>query len=286
MTDVTVRCGYADTDLGQLHYAEAGGGGGAPVLLLHQTPRSWDEYREVLPLLAANRRVIAMDMYGFGLSAKPPVGTPQTIEQYALGAITLLDALGIEKFSIVGHHTGSFVASEVASAVPDRVAALVLSGAEYADAEFRDTVTREMHGEEVEGGTAGDVDVATVEDDGSHLQVLWSKRAPVYPDHRPDILNRYIRDALAPGVDPAEGHLACARYRMEDRVDLVSAPILILANTGDPVSYPHRDRVLTAYPNATSVEMVEIVGGTVPVMEHKTAEVVAALEEFFDKVGV
>jgi pimeloyl-ACP methyl ester carboxylesterase len=284
MSEPAIRLAYADTPLGQLHYAEAGEG--TPVLLLHQTPRSWDEFREVLPQLGRNRRAIAMDMYGFGMSAKPGAGVPQTIEQFAQGAIALMDALGIERFAVVGHHTGSFVASEVASAVPDRVAAAVISAGEYADAEFRDAVAKDMAGKGSEDSAAGDVDVAEIQEDGSHLTVLWGKRYPLYPQGRPDILNRYIRDALAPGVDPAEGHLACARYHMEDRVGAVAAPVLLLANTDDPVSYPHTDRVAAAYENAASVEIVEIVGGTIPVMEHKTAEVVAAIEEFFDKVGI
>ncbi len=47
-----VRFGYADTSFGQLHYAEQGRG--PVILLLHQTPRSWDEFRELIPLLASN----------------------------------------------------------------------------------------------------------------------------------------------------------------------------------------------------------------------------------------
>ena len=41
---------YIEVPGGTIHCAIAGRG--APVLLLHQTPRSWDEYRDVLPLLA------------------------------------------------------------------------------------------------------------------------------------------------------------------------------------------------------------------------------------------
>jgi pimeloyl-ACP methyl ester carboxylesterase len=281
--ETTVRYGYADTPLGQLHYSEAGEG--AAVILLHQTPRSLDEFAEVQPLLAQKRRVIAMDMYGFGMSAKPAPGTPQTIEHFAAGAIALADALGLDRFAVLGHHTGMFVASEVASTVPDRVTAAVLSAGEYADAEFREAVTKDMHGEGSEDSASGDVDVAPVQEDGSHLTTLWAKRYPLYPKGRPDILDRYIRDALAPGVDPAEGHLACARYVMEDRVGLVTAPLLLVAATDDPVSYPHTDRVAKAYPNAASVEVVDIQGGMVPLMEMKAAEVVEAVEAFLDRVG-
>ena len=44
------------------------------MLLLHQTPRSWDEYRDVIPILARRRRVIAMDTIGFGDSTRLPPG--------------------------------------------------------------------------------------------------------------------------------------------------------------------------------------------------------------------
>jgi len=82
---------YVKTDLGQLHIATAGQGD--PIILLHQTLRSWDEFRELIPLLAVEHRVIAMDMYGFGQSAKFPA--PQTIEKYASGVIALADAIGL-----------------------------------------------------------------------------------------------------------------------------------------------------------------------------------------------
>jgi pimeloyl-ACP methyl ester carboxylesterase len=74
---------FAETDLGVVHYASAGAGD--PVLLLHQTPRSWDEYAQVIPLLARRFRVIAMDSLGFGDSARPP-GEELTIELLGRGA--------------------------------------------------------------------------------------------------------------------------------------------------------------------------------------------------------
>lgn len=281
---VTPHYGYVDTHLGQLHYAEAGTG--EAVILLHQTPRSIDEFREVQPLLARTRRVIAMDMYGFGMSAKPPVG-PQSIEQYADGVIALVDALGIERFALVGHHTGMFVASEVASAVPGRVTAAVLSAGEFADAEYRGEAIRQLtEGGFDENGMDFAVDVVTAAEDGEHLKQLWAKRYSVYPQGRPDLLDRFIRDALAPGVDPAEGHFACARYVMEDRVAMVTAPLLLLAATEDPVSYPHTGRLAASYPNAKSVNVVEIEGGRIPLMEQKTAQVVTAIEGFFDAAGI
>ena len=64
-------------------------GEGEPVLLLHQTPRSWDEYRDVLPLLAAHGQAIALDTPGFGASSALAAGE-DSIERWA-DAIDLLN---------------------------------------------------------------------------------------------------------------------------------------------------------------------------------------------------
>lgn len=264
-----LRYAYVDTPLGQLHYAEAGEG--TPMVLLHQTPRSLDEFADVQPGLSKHRRTLAMDMYGFGMSAKP-VGE-QSIETYADGVLAFVDALGLNEFVLFGHHTGAFVATEVAAAASQRVRALIVSGTAHGDADYR---AQEVHHL---------VDNFPVADDGSHLQQLWDFRAALYPKHRPDILNRFIRDALAPGVDPTVGHVAVSRYRMEDRLDRIAAPVLVLAPTDDPASYPFLDPMVAALTSAASVEVVEIEGGTIPLLEHKPDEVVAAVNAFLDRVG-
>jgi pimeloyl-ACP methyl ester carboxylesterase len=269
----TIRFGYADTPLGQLHYAESGTSG-VPVIALHQTPRSWDEYADVLPLFGEHRRLIAMDMYGFGMSAKPEPGEPQTIQQYAAGVLALADALELREFAVLGHHTGAVVAIEVAAAVPDRVSALVLSSPALTDAEYR---LRHADG-------PGGVDDAVVADDGSHLTTWWAQRSPFYPPGRPDILNRFVRDALATNVDPLEGHIACARYVMEDRLDLITAPVAILAGDADPFAFPDAEPIKAALTAARSVEITVIEGGTIPMLEQLPGEVTTAVLGFLDRV--
>ncbi|AWB93708.1 alpha/beta fold hydrolase [Aeromicrobium chenweiae] len=269
LADAAVRLGYADTPLGQLHYAEAGSGG-TPLICLHQTPRSHDEFAELMPLVGPHYRTIAMDMYGFGQSAKPQ--GPQSIEQYAAGALHLADALGLEQFAVLGHHTGAVVAVEVAAAAADRVAGVVLSSPAYTGPEFR--------AEQADG--PGGVDDAAVDDEGGHLVTWWNQRRPHYPAARPDLLNRYVRDALAPGVDPLEGHLACARYVMEDRIGLVSAPVLILGADADPFAFPDLEVVQARLTGARSVDVVVVEGGTIPLTEQLPAAVAAAVVPFLE----
>src|SRR5471032_487045 len=115
---------------GRVHLAAAGTG--RPILLLHQTPRSWDEFREVLPLLGQHYRAIAMDSMGFGDSEPLPSGTI-SIESLAVAAHEVLLALGHRRAVIVGHHTGAAIAAEIAAAYPDSVDALVLSASPFVD---------------------------------------------------------------------------------------------------------------------------------------------------------
>ena len=264
---------YADTPFGQLHYATVGEG--PALLLLHQTPRSHDEFREVQPLLAegyrgmvAGRRVIAMDMLGFGMSAALPA--PQRIEQFAAGAVALLDALGVAEADVLGHHTGGVVAMEMAATAPERVRGLVLSSTPWTGPEYRAHHARTTAVDDVEQS-----------EDGGHLMELWRLRQPYYPAGRPDLLDRFVRDALA--VDAAEGHRACGRYVMEDRAGLVTAPVLLLGASADPFGMRALPVLRERLVNARSVEVRVVEGGMVPVMEQAPREVAVVVNEFLSE---
>lgn len=114
---------FLDTPDGQIFYRVAGDG--KPLLLLHRSPQSSDEFRELMSIFAETRYVIAMDMMGFGNSDKPP--RTYSIADYAKTVIMLLEELGIAQTSILGNHTGAYVAAEVAAAYPERVDKLILS---------------------------------------------------------------------------------------------------------------------------------------------------------------
>lgn len=250
---------YADTAAGRIHYAECGTG--PLVLLLHQTPRSWDEYAAVLPLLGTTHRAVAMDTLGFGASDPPAA---DTVDAYAAGVPALLDSLGAERAVLVGHHTGAVIALETAARSPDRVAGLVLSSTPWMDAEAR-----------ARRRTRKPIDEVAPRPDGSHLTALWQRRSPYYPAGRPDILARFVRDALRLAPERLEaGHRAVGSYRMEDRIGLVACPVLCLGNAADPFAGPDLEPVAAALPQARTVVLRE---GTVAAPEQLPEEFAAAV---------
>lgn len=123
-----------DRDGLPLHYVRQGEGkSDVAVLLLHGWPGFWYDWRRVLPRVAQFASVIAVDLRGFGSSAKPdwPPDSAYSPEANASNVLTLLDHLQIEKALLVGYDIGSRVAQTVAQQAPERVQALVLSAPVY-----------------------------------------------------------------------------------------------------------------------------------------------------------
>src|SRR5262245_28562530 len=110
----------------RLHYAEYGDPDGEPVLFVHGWPDSWFSFSRVLPFLPGSLRTVALDQRGFGDSDHPESG--YAIPEMGSDVISFLDALEIERATLVGHSFGSFVARQAAISQPQRVAALVLIG--------------------------------------------------------------------------------------------------------------------------------------------------------------
>jgi pimeloyl-ACP methyl ester carboxylesterase len=268
MTEVSRR--FVDTSAGTIHCAIAGDHSGSDVLLLHQTPRSWNEYREVLPLLGRRRRAVAMDMIGFGDSSALPWGS-DSIERWAAVALELLDALEIEQAHLVGHHTGAVVATEMAGRAPERAHSVILSSAPFDDAQ-----TRAAH---LEAGPI--VDNVTPRSDGSHVTDLWRTRAGFYPEGRVDLLEAFLIDALKAGPRAAEGHQVVARYDMQAAVKSLRCPVLLVGATHDPYAFPALEPMRAALPDA-EVEVIQ--GGMVPLPDQLPEQFAAAVERFLDRI--
>jgi pimeloyl-ACP methyl ester carboxylesterase len=103
------------------------GGDGPPLLLVHGWPQTWYAWRLVMPVLARDFQVIAVDQRGTGLSGKPAGGYDAATLADDLAA--LMDVLGHQRFAVAGHDTGMWIGYAVAADYPDRVACLAVAEA-------------------------------------------------------------------------------------------------------------------------------------------------------------
>ncbi len=106
------------------------GGMGSPVVLLHGHPRTHTTWHLVAPLLvAAGHTVVCPDLRGYGQSSKPPTTAdhaPYSKRAMANDVLTLMRRLGHERFAVVGHDRGSYVAMRLALDTPQAVTRLAV----------------------------------------------------------------------------------------------------------------------------------------------------------------
>ncbi len=125
--------GFTDTftsrfvDIGDLRLHAVIGGEGPPLLLIHGWPETWYAWRMVMPTLAEDFEVIAVDQRGIGLSDKPRDG--YDIGTLASDLVALMDVLGHHKFAVYGTDTGMPIAHALAADHPKLVERLIVSEA-------------------------------------------------------------------------------------------------------------------------------------------------------------
>ncbi|WTG53920.1 alpha/beta hydrolase [Actinacidiphila glaucinigra] len=101
------------------------GGEGPPLLLVHGWPQNWYAWRMLMPELARHHTVVAVDQRGMGLTDKPRSG--YDTGTLADDLVALMDALGHERFAVVGHDTGMIISYALAADHPERVARVALA---------------------------------------------------------------------------------------------------------------------------------------------------------------
>jgi 2-hydroxy-6-oxo-octa-2,4-dienoate hydrolase len=126
------------------NYLHDGAADAPPVLLLHGSGpgvTAYANWRLTIPTLATKLRVIAPDLAGFGFTERPE-GIVYGMDTWVDQAVGLLDALGIEKASLVGNSFGGGLALRLAARHPERVDRLVLMGSMGVDFPITDGLDR------------------------------------------------------------------------------------------------------------------------------------------------
>jgi haloalkane dehalogenase len=114
---------WFETPEGRMHYVDEGAG--RPILFVHGTP-SWSfEWRHALRELRGERRAIAPDQLGFGLSDKPALGAYEPAD-HARRLLALVRELDLRDITLVVHDFGGPIGLPVLLDEPARVRALVV----------------------------------------------------------------------------------------------------------------------------------------------------------------
>lgn len=128
---VMTKRAYVETSIGQVHYRHAGPAVARelpPLLLFHMSPASSVVYDRFIEVLGTNRSCFAIDTPGYGNSDAPD--SPPRIEDYASVMVEVAENLGLPgPIDIMGYHTGSMTAVQMAVAAPRLVRRLVLVSA-------------------------------------------------------------------------------------------------------------------------------------------------------------
>lgn len=257
-------------------------GSGEPVLFVHGLGGSWTNWLEQLPVLAARRRVIALDLPGFGHSPMP--ASSVSIDGYAHLLQGLLEALEIESAAVVGNSMGGEIAVELALAAPALVERLVLvspAGISTAAVIARLPLIRRIH-PPLDVINRWIADNAEAVARRPRLRRLTMSVVASQPQRIPAaFVSEQLRGLGKAGFLPALEALVSHSAQLQERLSGVACPTLILWGARDPVISAGDAEVFHArIPNSRKVVWQDV--GHVAMFE-RAADFNALLESFLSE---
>ena len=233
-----------------------------PVVFVHGLGGCWQNWLENLPAIARGRRVVALDLPGFGLSDMPREEISITL--FANTVEQLCRHLDLGHVAVVGNSMGGFTAAELAIRHPDRVERLVLvdaAGISLAEAKRAGVLLGNLIAKGG-GGTPEQVRRALRRPGYTQAAFGTVMRHPTRLER--DLLAEQISGIGKPGF--AASMRALMSYDFRDRLSEISCPTLvvqgdqdILVPLGDAREYERR------IPKATSLILADT--GHVPMIE-------------------
>lgn len=142
--DDAVERGWFEVEGHRLYFELHGSASDPLVVFLHHglgSTRSWR--RQIPAFVAAGWRVLVYDRWGYGRSDPRPAFLPGFLRQDAAECIALLDHLGVERASLVGHSDGGTIAILIGAQYPGRIRSMALVAAHIY---YEPKMERGLHG--------------------------------------------------------------------------------------------------------------------------------------------
>lgn len=225
-------------------------GEGEPVLLIHSVAAHMAQFTDVIPLLAKDYQVIAVDFRGHGRTTDS--GQPLSYDLIASDMVALLDQLEIDAVHIVGNKDGGITGLVMAMEHPERVKSLVAASVNWSPAGFQTWFVDWLKGVTLDewDGMVGEM-YRTVAPDPSIMALMLEKD----------------RNLL----------MTQPTFTLE-QLGTITAPVLVLAGADEEViELSHIEEMAAALPNA---ELVLIDGGGHGVLDEQFAAWMAAVQSF------
>lgn len=214
----------------RVHVVEIGGGAGTPVLFVHGLGGRWQSWLENIPRIAKHRRVVAVDLPGFGRSQMPT--EPISIPLYAGIIDQVCDLLELDAVLLVGNSMGGFVAVEMALRFPERVDRIALvSAAAVSIADFNPLPATGLFAALARTPLGGPTGMRAVlaRRRARHLAFAMVVRHPTRIGT--DMLAELAGGRGAPGLTAALG--AMARHDVRGELPRITVPTLIVHGRED-----------------------------------------------------
>jgi len=219
-----VRRGYFESRYGQLHVHNAipPGGGfeeGTPLLCLHKSPLSGRMFERFLAVAGRDRSVYAPDLPGFGDSDPP--GSRPAIVDYAAAIGDFLETMRFRQIDVLGYHTSSLIAAELAITRPKQVRRVVLVSVPLLTETERENLRR----------TPAPPPAAV---EGTHLPMEWQRVVETYGRGAPlELLTDALVEKLRNGTHPGWMAHAAMQYAVRERLSLITQPVLLVRPRDD-----------------------------------------------------
>ena len=268
--NAVIRKGYVDTGDGQVHYQICEGGSGDPVVLIHMTASAANSYDALMQELAGKYTTIACDTPNYGQSFR--TDREPSIEYIASVWLEALDALGVDGFHVLGHHTGASIAVEMAVQAPQRVRSVTLSGLVYTTAEENALFAEQF------------VQPNPITDYGTQFIGAWTRVITTMDgvDLPAEFKHRETVGTLVAGEAWNWGYMAVFAYNPMDQVKKIECPVFTATGELDRYTIPFHHRLANDLPDA---KVVTAESRGVDYLDTYAAEFAPHLTEFIDGLG-